>query len=100
MPVHDVGVLAGAVSTTLFVASYLPMLVKARRSQDLRSYSVSSLAVANVGNAVHTVYVVSLPVGPIWALHAFYLVSTALMLWWWVHFAGRGVPAPSGEENG
>jgi hypothetical protein len=29
---------------------------------------------------VHTIYVVHLPLGPIWWLHAFYLVRTALML--------------------
>lgn len=37
---------------------------------------------ANVGNGVQSVYVVSLPVGPIWFLHGFYLVTTALMLVW------------------
>jgi hypothetical protein len=42
--------------------------------------------VANLGNAVHTIYVISLPVGPIWALHGFYLASTAVMLWWWLRY--------------
>lgn len=36
-------VLAGSVSTALFVASTLPMLVKAARSRDLGSYSVGNL---------------------------------------------------------
>lgn len=92
MSLTHAGVVAGMVSTSLFVASYLPMLVKAWRSRDLSSYSVSSLAVANLGNAVHTVYVVSLPVGPIWALHAFYLASTAMMLCWWVRYRSRTRP--------
>ncbi len=35
---------------------------------------------ANVGNLVQTAYVVTLPVGPIWGLHAFYLVATVVML--------------------
>ena len=71
-------------STALFVISYLPMLVKAGRSRDLSSYSVGNLLIANVGNLVHSVYVFSLPFGPIWFLHIFYLLSTALMLcWWW-----------------
>ena len=69
-------VLAGMVSTTLFVGSYLPMLVKAFRTRDLDSYSLGNLVLANVGNAVHSVYVFSLPVGPIWFLHTFYLLAT------------------------
>ena len=83
---HNAGVVAGMVSTALFVTSYLPMLVKAARTRDLSSYSVGNLAVANVGNLVHTVYVVSLPVGPIWVLHGFYLGSSALMMCWWLRF--------------
>ena len=36
MDPHDVPVLAGAVSTLLFVVSYLPMLVKASQTRDLQ----------------------------------------------------------------
>jgi len=72
--------LAGLASTALFVVSYLPMLVRALRTRDLRSYSRMSLVLANVGNAVHAVYVYSLPPGPIWYLHGFYLAASALML--------------------
>jgi len=75
-------VLAGMASTALFVGSYLPMLVKAFRTRDLASYSLGNLVLANVGNAVHSVYVFSLPVGPIWFLHAFYVLGTLLMLVW------------------
>ena len=82
-------VLAGMVSTCLFVGSYLPMLVKAFRTRDLESYSLGNLVMANVGNAVHSVYVFSLPVGPIWFLHSFYVGSTALMLVWHRLFTGR-----------
>ena len=81
-------VVAGMVSTTLFVTSYLPMLVKAFRTKDLSSYSLGNLVMANVGNAVHSVYVFSLPLGPIWFLHAFYLASTAVMLVWHRMYAG------------
>lgn len=84
MSLHEAGMFAGTVSTALFVGSYLPMLAKAARTRDLSSYSLPSLLVANLGNAVQTVYVASLPLGPIWVLHGFYLVSTAVMLcWWW-----------------
>jgi hypothetical protein len=76
----DAAMLAGTVSTVLFAAANLPMLVKAVRSRDLRSYSASALVMGNVGNLFYTVYVVSLPFGPIWVLHGFYLVSMAVML--------------------
>jgi hypothetical protein len=78
----DLALLAGTLSTALFVTSYLPMLVKAFRTRDLSSYSRGNLVLANVGNAVYTVYVTSLPLGPIWFLHTFYVLSTALMLVW------------------
>ncbi|WP_211255953.1 hypothetical protein [Microbacterium trichothecenolyticum] len=76
----DAATLAGTVSTVLFAAANLPMVVKAVRSGDLRSYSLSALVMGNVGNAVYTVYVLSLPFGPIWILHGFYLTTMAIML--------------------
>lgn len=76
----SIPMLAGIASTVIFAASALPMLVKARRTMDLRSYSPGHLVLANVGNAVHSIYVLALPVGPIWALHGFYVVTSALML--------------------
>ena len=74
-------VLAGMVSTAVFAGSVLPMLHKALRTRELSSYSLSNIALANVGNVVHSVYVFDLPPGPIWFLHTFYLVSSALMLY-------------------
>jgi hypothetical protein len=88
-------ILAGIVSTTVFACSMLPMLAKAARTHDLTSYSLGHLLLANVGNAVHSVYVFHLPPGPIWFLHGFYLVTSALMLFWWVRHrppVGRGGP--------
>lgn len=76
----DLAVVAGGISTSVFAGSMLPMVVKALRTRDLASYSLPSLLLTNAGNVVHSVYVSSLPVGPIWALHAFYLVVTGLML--------------------
>ena len=78
----DVAVLAGSVSTALFVGSYLPMLLKAFRTKNLDSYSRGNLVLATVGNAVYSIYVFSLPFGPIWFLHTFYVVATLLMLVW------------------
>jgi len=85
----DLPVMAGAISTTIFAASTLPMLLKAGQTKDLRSYSLGNMLLSNVGNLVHSVYVFSLPAGPIWLLHAFYLVTTALMLYWYVRYTPR-----------
>lgn len=79
-------ILAGMVSTTVFATSMMPMLVKAARTRDLSSYSLGSLVLANIGNAVHSVYVFHLPPGPIWFLHGFYLLTSAVMLCWWVRY--------------
>jgi hypothetical protein len=82
----DLAVFAGVLSTGLFAMSYLPMLVKAARTRDLSSYSLGNLAITNAGNAVHSVYVFSLPVGPIWVLHSFYLLASVLMLVWFLRY--------------
>ena len=67
----DLPTIAGVISTVIFVVSTLPMLIKAFRTKDLSSYSLGNIATANVGNLVQCVYVLSLPVGPIWFLHGF-----------------------------
>nr|MBN1230146.1 hypothetical protein [Anaerolineae bacterium] len=82
----ELSVVAGMVSSAIFVTSTFPMLIKALRTKDLGSYSLTQMVMTNVGNLIHSVYVFSLPVGPIWALHSFYLITTALMLAWYVRF--------------
>lgn len=99
MPTTSLPVLAGIASTVIFAASVLPMLVKARRTKDLTSYSLGNILLANLGNAVYSVYVYSLPPGPIWALHGFYLVSTGLMLVWRLRYGhGHVDPSPMTPE--
>ena len=80
-------VLCGVVSTLVFVGGTLPMLVKAARTRDLSSYSLGNILASNVGNAVNWVYIASLPRGPVWWLHGFYTVTTALMLFWYIRYA-------------
>lgn len=92
--------LAGIASTVIFAASTLPMLVKAYRSRDLRSYSLGNIVLANVGNSVHSIYVYSLPPGPVWLLHSFYLVSTALMLGWYLRYGLRKSTHEATHEMG
>jgi hypothetical protein len=86
--------LAGIASTMIFAVSVLPMVVKAWRTRDLRSYSRGHLVLANVGNGVHSVYVWDLPPGPIWALHGFYLVTSALMLAWKIRYPAQPAATP------
>ena|SRR6185436_20359996 len=100
MSAPSVPTLAGLTSTVIFAVSTLPMLVKAYRSRDLSSYSAGNIALANVGNAVHSVYVFSLPAGPIWALHAFYILTSGLMLSWYVRFRLRRPPHRPPDEMG
>jgi uncharacterized protein with PQ loop repeat len=82
-------VIAGTISTTIFAFSTLPMLLKAFRTKDLKSYSLGNILLANVGNVIHSVYVFNLPSGPIWLLHTFYLVTTGLMLVWYLRYEKR-----------
>lgn len=76
----DIPLIAGTVSTVVFAVSNLPMLRKALRTRDVSSYSLMSLVMINAANVVYSLYVFTLPPGPIWALHTFYLVSCAIML--------------------
>ena len=48
-----------------------------------------ALVLATVGNAINSLYVFSLPLGPIWFLHTFYLISTAFMLGWYLRYGVR-----------
>jgi hypothetical protein len=82
-------VLAGVTSTIMFAFSTVPMLVKAGRTKDLSSYSLGNIVLVNIGNVVHSVYVFHLPVGPIWALHLFYLLSSAVQLTLYLRYLPR-----------
>jgi len=83
----DLPIAAGALSTVLFALGTLPMLVKAAKTKDLSSYSVGNIALNNVANLIHSVYVFNLPAGPVWALHFFHLLSTGLMLIWYLRYS-------------
>jgi hypothetical protein len=82
----DMQAFAGGVAGMIFILGNLNMLIKAWRTHDVRSYSGAMLILNNIGNFVYWVYVLSLPVGPIYALHLFYTVATILMLVWWVRY--------------
>ena len=76
----DLPVVAGSLSSVIFVSSNLPMVSKAIRTRDLGSYSLAHIGLANVGNLLYWLYVAALPVGPIWFLHGFNTIVALLML--------------------
>lgn len=90
---------AGTAATVLFVVGTLPMLIKAARSKDLHSYSGANLVIANCGNLLQAVYVISLPVGPIWGLHLFNTIASLLMLTWWHGHRRRTLRTPTIDEE-
>ncbi|RPI29910.1 MAG: hypothetical protein EHM70_15225 [Chloroflexota bacterium] len=80
--------IAGFVSTALFALGTLPMLTKAYKSKNLGSYSLGNILMSNVGNLIYAIYVFQLPPGPVWVLYIYNLVSTALMLIWYLRYEG------------
>lgn len=85
-PTTSFTLLAGTLATLLFALGYIPMLLRAFRTKDLRSYSLTNFLVTNLGNVFYWIYVSTLPFGPIWIMHSFYSVSSLLMLWWYVRY--------------
>lgn len=84
MDFNQMQLIAGVISSTMFVSSSFPMVYKAYKTKDLRSYSLGNIALANLGNLVHWAYISSLPFGPVWFLHGFNTLVTVLMfLWYW-----------------
>jgi hypothetical protein len=80
MNTEQISFIAGLISSFIFVSGNFPMLWRAYKTEEMRSYSRLNIFLANIGNLVYWLYVVSLPPGPIWVLHTFYTVSSMLML--------------------
>jgi uncharacterized protein with PQ loop repeat len=83
---ENLHLIAGVTSSMIFVTSSLPMLFKAFKTKNLKSYSPVNIVLSNVGNCLYWLYVVSLPVGPIWFLHGFSTLSTLLMLVFYLRY--------------
>ncbi len=79
---------AGFISTALFAVGTLPMLIKAFRTRNLASYSLGNILLSNVGNVIYSLYVFNLPPGPVWFLHSYNLLTTGLMMVWYVKYQG------------
>ena len=80
MEFQTVQIVAGSISSFFFITSNLPMLLKAFKTKNLRSYSLSNIILNNIGNLIYWLYISSLPLGPIWFMHTFYTITTLLML--------------------
>jgi hypothetical protein len=80
MNTEQISFIAGLISSFIFVSGNFPMLWRAYKTEEMRSYSRLNIFLANIGNLVYWLYVVSLPPGPIWVLHTFYTVSSMSML--------------------
>jgi uncharacterized protein with PQ loop repeat len=83
-------VIAGFTSTMIFASSKIPMLMKAFKTKDLESYSLGHIALSNTGNLMYWLYVISLPVGPIWFLQGFFTLTDILMLICYVRYQKVG----------
>jgi hypothetical protein len=83
---HSLSVLAGFASNTIFISSNLPMLFKAFKTKDLSFYSPWHLALGTLGNMIYWLYVISLPIGPVWLLQAFFTTASASMLFCYLRF--------------
>ena len=88
---HSLQLLAGFASSTIFISSNLPMLFKAFKTKDLRSYSFGHLVLGNLGNTIYWIYVFSLPVGPVWFLQGFFSLASALMLFCYLRYEKKWI---------
>jgi uncharacterized protein with PQ loop repeat len=80
--------IAGFISTTLFALGTLPMLTKAYSTKNLTSYSLGNILMSSVGNLIYSIYVFQLPPGPVWFSYSYNLVTTGLMLVWYLRYEG------------
>jgi uncharacterized protein with PQ loop repeat len=87
---EQIQLVAGSIAGLIFAAASWNMLVKAWRTKDLRSYSLGQIVLNNVGNLFYWMYILSLPFGPIWLMHAFFTLASLVMLVW--YFVYRTAP--------
>ncbi|HET9591107.1 MAG TPA: hypothetical protein VFO91_20140 [Anaerolineales bacterium] len=86
MEIQNLQVVAGFASTLMFMTSNLPMLFKAYKTKNLKSYSLGHIALGNLGNLIYWLYLTGLPFGPVWVWQGFFTLSAALMLFWYLRY--------------
>ena len=79
-------ILAGFASSMIFISSNLPMLFKAFKTKDLSSYSLGHLILGTLGNLIYWLYVISLPLGPVWYLQVFFTLASISMLFCYLRY--------------
>jgi hypothetical protein len=100
MNIQTLQVFAGFASTAMFVTGNLPMLLKAYKTKNLKSYSLGHIALGTLGNLIYWLYLASLPFGPVWILQGFFTTSSLLMLFWYLRYEkGWGRKLDSLEVN-
>ncbi len=100
MALKDMQIVAGMISTLMFVGSNLPMLWKAFTTRELTSYSLGHIGLSNLGNLIYWLYLFTLPVGPVWFLHGFNTLVAGLMLFGYLRYQGRSrTPNLVGERG-
>jgi hypothetical protein len=100
MDIKTLQIFAGFTSTIMFMTSNLPMLLKAFKTKDLKSYSLGHIALGTLGNLIYWLYITSLPFGPVWILQGFFTLSASLMLYWYLRYEkGWGRNLTSLEER-
>jgi hypothetical protein len=95
---REFALFAGSAAAGIFMISQLPMLIKARRTKDLTSYSFANIGLANFGNVLYAVYIFQVPVGPAWAIHGFNVTTSGLMLFWYLRHGWRPAGRATGSE--
>ena len=90
MDLQTLQIIAGTMSSFLFISGNVPMLLKAFKTKNLQSYSLSNIVLLNTGNLAYWFYISYLPFGPIWILHSFYTVAEILMLVWYLRYERTG----------
>jgi hypothetical protein len=90
MEFESLQLLAGFASTAIFASSKVPMLTKAIRTRDLHSYSIGHIGLSTTGNMINWLYVISLPLGPVWLLQGLFTMADLLMLVCYIVFEFRG----------
>jgi hypothetical protein len=60
----------------------------------MRSYSIGHIGLSVSGNLINWLYVVSLPLGPIWLLQGFFTRADMSMLGCYVGFEFSGISLP------
>lgn len=100
MDIRSLQAFAGFTSTTIFVTGNLPMLLKAYKTKNLKSYSLGHITMGTLGNLVYWMYIASLPFGPVWILQGFFTLSSTLMLFWYLRYEkGWGRSMTSKEKR-